>query len=110
MPKHCIVIGAGIIGASVAYHLAKAGARVTVLDEADPGGIATRPSWAWINASWGNPRDYFRLLTRSMREWKRLGDEIPGLRVDWCGSLCWDIAGEARETFIREHSSWDYGM
>ncbi|WP_172369458.1 NAD(P)/FAD-dependent oxidoreductase [Sporosarcina jiandibaonis] len=32
-----IIIGAGILGASTAYHLAKAGANVTVIDRGDPG-------------------------------------------------------------------------
>ncbi|KON86018.1 oxidoreductase [Sporosarcina globispora] len=35
--KSNIVIGAGILGASAAYHLAKAGAKVTVIDRKDPG-------------------------------------------------------------------------
>ncbi|WP_409272660.1 NAD(P)/FAD-dependent oxidoreductase [Neobacillus sp. SCS-31] len=35
--KKYIVIGAGILGASTAYHLAKAGANVTVIDRHDPG-------------------------------------------------------------------------
>ncbi|PMC33863.1 FAD-dependent oxidoreductase [Bacillus sp. UMB0899] len=35
--KKVIVIGAGILGASTAYHLAKAGAQVTVIDRKDRG-------------------------------------------------------------------------
>ncbi len=35
--KEIIVIGSGILGASTAYHLAKAGAHVTVVDRQDPG-------------------------------------------------------------------------
>ena len=31
MPREVIVIGAGIIGASIAWHLAKAGAKVWVI-------------------------------------------------------------------------------
>ena len=64
--KNILVIGAGIIGASIAYHLARDGARVTILDAGQGGGIATRYSWAWINASWGNPEPYFRLRMRAI--------------------------------------------
>lgn len=35
--KKFIIIGAGILGASTAYHLAKAGADVTIVDRKDPG-------------------------------------------------------------------------
>lgn len=35
--KSYIIVGAGILGASTAYHLAKAGAEVTVVDRQDPG-------------------------------------------------------------------------
>lgn len=36
MPSY-VVIGGGVLGASAAYHLAKAGAAVTLVDRADPG-------------------------------------------------------------------------
>ncbi|TSB46191.1 NAD(P)/FAD-dependent oxidoreductase [Alkalicoccobacillus porphyridii] len=36
MKKH-VIIGAGILGASAAYHLARAGEAVTIIDRADPG-------------------------------------------------------------------------
>ncbi|WP_079506076.1 NAD(P)/FAD-dependent oxidoreductase [Mesobacillus jeotgali] len=36
MKKH-LIIGAGILGASTAYHLAKAGERVTIIDRGEPG-------------------------------------------------------------------------
>jgi D-amino-acid dehydrogenase len=34
---HIVVVGAGILGASTAYHLARYGARVTIVDQAHPG-------------------------------------------------------------------------
>ena len=47
--KSYIVVGSGILGASTAYHLAKAGAKVTIVDRQDLGqatdaaaGIAVR--------------------------------------------------------------------
>ena len=110
MAKRVIVVGAGIIGASIAWHLAKAGATVTVLDGAEPGGLATRNSWGWINASWGNPEPYFRLRQRAMREWRRLDREVPGLSVNWCGGLIWDLEPAALDAFATEHASWGYGV
>ncbi|MBI2718870.1 MAG: FAD-binding oxidoreductase [Rhizobiales bacterium] len=110
MPKSVIVVGAGILGASVAWHLAKAGAAVTVLDAGEPGGLATRTSWGWINANWGNPQPYFRLRLRSMEEWRRLDREVPGLTVSWCGGLIWDVEPAALDAHAVELRSWGYGI
>lgn len=109
-PKQVIVIGAGIIGASIAWHLTKAGAQVTVISESGAGGVATPNSFAWINASWGNPEIYFRLRTRAMAEWARLANELPGLPLAWCGGLCWDLPADRLEAYAAEHLSWGYGI
>jgi glycine/D-amino acid oxidase-like deaminating enzyme len=106
--KSVIVIGAGIIGASIAWHLARAGANVTILDSGAGGGVATPNSWAWINASWGNPESYFRLRKRSMLEWRRIDREVPGLQVDWCGGLSWDLPPDKLEAYAVEHIDWGY--
>ncbi len=108
MPKRIIVVGAGIIGASIAWHLAKAGAKVTVIEAGEAGGLATRHSWAWINASWGNPEPYFRLRMRSIAEWKRLDAAVPGLRVDWCGGLIWDLEPDALDAYAKERDAWGH--
>jgi len=108
--KEIIVIGAGIIGASIAWHLTKAGARVTVISTSGAGGVATPNSFAWINASWGNPEIYFRLRIRAMAEWRRLARDVPGLPVEWCGGLCFDMPPDRLEAYAAEHSSWGYGI
>lgn len=108
--KHIIVIGSGIIGSSIAWHLAKAQIAVTVIEAGDTGGLATRNSWAWINASWGNPEPYFRLRERSMLEWRTMDREVPGLAVKWCGGLIWDLEPAALEAYAKEHASWGYGI
>ncbi len=108
--KHVIVVGAGIVGASAAWHLADAGARVTVIDAAGIGGVATPNSFAWINASWGNPEPYFRLRMRSMAEWRRLADAVPSIPLSWCGGLCWDLPPVELEVFAAGHSAWGYGI
>ena len=110
MPKHVLVIGAGIIGASIAYHLAKSGARVTIIDAGEPGGIATRASWAWINGSWGNPETYVRFRMRSMAEWRTLADGIPALGVRWCGSLNFELPPAALAAYEVEHGGWGYRL
>ncbi|MGH3314273.1 MAG: FAD-dependent oxidoreductase, partial [Streptomyces sp.] len=46
-----MVVGAGIVGASVAYHAARAGAVVTLVDAGRPGAGVTADSFAWIGAS-----------------------------------------------------------
>jgi glycine/D-amino acid oxidase-like deaminating enzyme len=106
---HVIVVGAGIIGASIAWHLTRDGARVTVVAE-DNGGVATPCSFAWINASWGNPDFYFRFRHRAMSEWKRLASELPGLPLAWCGGISWDLPPERLEAFATQHRAWGYGI
>ena len=107
--RDIIVIGGGIIGASIAWHLVKAGAKVRLVAER-PGGVATPTSFAWINASWGNPEPYFRLRSRSMVEWSRLARDVPGVQLAWCGSLCWDLPRDELVTYAREHAEWGYDI
>ncbi len=108
--QHVLVVGAGIIGASIAWHLARAGARVTIVDTAEPGGIATAHSWAWINASWGNPLPYFRLRAQAMADWHRVAADLPALGVRFPGGLLWDLPEEELETYAASHADWGYAI
>jgi len=110
MGKTVLVVGAGIIGASVAWHLAQAGCKVTIVDAAEPGGIATPRSFAWINASWGNPEFYVHFRRRSMAGWRRIERDIPAVAVDWCGGLMWDPPPEGLTAFAEQHARWGYGI
>jgi glycine/D-amino acid oxidase-like deaminating enzyme len=57
-----VIVGAGIMGASIGYHLAKRGAHVTILEQQRPGNGATEKSFAWINATFSKqPRPYYDL-------------------------------------------------
>ena len=51
-----IVIGAGVMGASVAYRLAQAGAAVTVLEATRVGGGTSAISFAWTDTQQGRAR------------------------------------------------------
>lgn len=49
--KRVVVIGAGIVGASLAYHLAGKGANVTLVEAEDIASGVTGASFAWLNTS-----------------------------------------------------------
>lgn len=104
------MVGAGIVGASIAWHLVRAGARVTVVAAGGAGGVATPATFAWINASWGNPEPYLRLRSRSMREWSRLAAELPSVGLSWCGGLCFDLPPDELKAYAAEHGAWGYGV
>ncbi len=107
--QHVIVVGAGILGASIAYHLARRGARVTLLDRGPPAGEATGASFAWINASFRNPKPYYDLRMVGMQEYRRLEAELDGrLVVTWGGGLNWDLDESEIEPLVRQHAGWGY--
>ncbi|MEO1552827.1 MAG: FAD-dependent oxidoreductase, partial [Pseudomonadota bacterium] len=87
--KHVAVIGGGIIGSSIAYHLARDGADVTLLERGGLAERASRGTFAWINATWAKqPRHYHALNQAGLTGWKRLQTELD-LPVRWGGSLEW---------------------
>ena len=101
-----VVVGAGIVGATVAWHLARRGASVTVLDAGDLGGTATAASWAWINACTADIADYARLRIEAMAEWRRLQYAMPQLQVQWSDGLVWDAPAAELEARAKRFESW----
>ncbi|MEM8948319.1 MAG: FAD-binding oxidoreductase [Pseudomonadota bacterium] len=96
MKENTTVIGAGIVGASIAYHLAKRGADVTIIDRTGIAAGATGKSFAWINAHHTENEAYHRLRYQSIAEFHRLDRELEGgLGLSWCGALSFDVLGEA---------------
>ena len=108
-----VVVGAGIVGASIAYHLVKRGASVVIVEAVRPGAEATEKSFGWINATFSKrPREYFDLNQLGLAGWRRLEIELGGeLKVQWGGSVSWAPAGatadELREN-VRTHQQWGY--
>jgi glycine/D-amino acid oxidase-like deaminating enzyme len=93
---HVAVIGAGIVGASIAFHLARSGARVTILDRTGPAAGATRNSFAWIDP-WTLDLHYQQLRLRSIAAYHRL-DRPLGLGVIWGGYIDWaESAADAKD-------------
>lgn len=109
-----VIVGAGIMGASIGYHLAKRGAHVTILEKKRPGNGATEKSFAWINSSFSKqPHSYFDLNLRGIAGWRRLTLELGGdLHIQWGGSVEWFEPGtpEAEKLMqqVRAHQQWGY--
>jgi D-hydroxyproline dehydrogenase subunit beta len=76
--RRCVVVGAGILGASVAARLAGAGLRVTLLDQDQPGRATSQWSFAWLNSNDKGPRPYHDLNHAGMRAWAELAPDLDG--------------------------------
>lgn len=107
--KHAIIIGAGIIGAASAYYLAKAGWRLTVIDSGDAGGLATRASFGWINASFHLDDDHFRLRHAGMAAHRALAAEVSGYHT-WPGCLWFEDQGEEATEFAAKLTALGYAV
>jgi glycine/D-amino acid oxidase-like deaminating enzyme len=108
-PLRVVVAGAGIVGASIALQLARAGATVTVVDRSGPASHASRGTFAWINATWAKqPRHYHALAQEGVAGWGDLEDLL-ALPVRWGGSIEWFDSVERTERLagqIDEQVAW----
>lgn len=88
-----IVIGAGLVGASLAYELVRRGREVTVIEAELPAGQASGRSFGWINASFALNDAHFALRVAGMAAHERLSSALPGFhRVSGC--LWWEEQGK----------------
>lgn len=104
-----VVAGAGIIGASIAYHLSKLGASVTIIDAEGPATHASRGTFAWINATWAKqPHHYHTLNQDGLANWKDLQQTLD-LPIRWHGSLEWFDNADRQDKLARqiaEQAEW----
>jgi glycine/D-amino acid oxidase-like deaminating enzyme len=105
-----LVVGGGILGSSISFRLAEAGAEVVLVDAGTPGGGTSGASFAWVNARTKRPRHYFDLNLAGMQSHRRLAAELP--EPDWwvpSGGLEWvelDAADAAAES--ARLTEWGY--
>lgn len=107
-----VVVGAGIIGASTAYALSKAGLKVIIVEACRPASGASGASFAYINAFRKQPETYFRLSVEAVKAYAQLEQELGstlGLRLS--GSLEWAASGDERDVMLSQAArvrSWGY--
>lgn len=89
--KRVVVIGAGIVGASSAYHLADKGAKVILVEAEDIASGATGASFAWLNTSHPEPDPIAQLRGSAIKEYRRLETQLPGLEIRWTSALSYSV-------------------
>jgi len=83
-----VVVGSGAVGTSVAYHLAKRGKRVTVVDRAGTGAGTSAATFALIWVHSKEPAHYMELSLRSARMFPPLVRELDAdVHLDQPGGL-----------------------
>jgi glycine/D-amino acid oxidase-like deaminating enzyme len=109
------VIGTGVIGAAVGWHLSGRGVDVLFLDRGEPGAGVTDWTFSWVNASnKTQTREYFELSAAGMSAHYRLAAQI-GADAWWypTGHLRWADEGGATEALrarVSQLSSWGYDV
>lgn len=121
MNPDVIVVGAGVVGAATAFRLARAGARVTLLDRAGPGRGTSSTSFAWVNSNDKPPLPYHRLNAESVVAHRRLRDDVladtgANGTASWLyesGGLEWTDTDAGRERLLAKVERlrvWGYGI
>ncbi|BCH23362.1 NAD(P)/FAD-dependent oxidoreductase [Mesorhizobium sp. L-8-3] len=105
-----VIVGGGILGASAAWHLARAGAEVTVLEKRPEAAAGvTRWSYGWVGTSSGLPSSdpaCFSLEMEAVREFARLADELGPLPIAARGAVVWrDIDEETAELVAEQQAA-----
>ena len=76
-----VVVGAGIVGCAAAYHLARRGVRVVVLERGPAPGEQSRKNWGFVRQQGRDPRE-MPLVMEANRIWRQLEQEL-GADVEW---------------------------
>lgn len=96
-----VVIGAGSVGAHVAYRLQQQGAQVVLLDASTPGGGTTASSIAMLNEfpqrAWDEESGRAKMRAELDEMFRELADEVPGDYLHLSGSLMWVSEAEEQE-------------
>ena len=99
---HVGVVGAGIVGASIAVHLAEKGARVTLFERASPASGATQNSFGFLNI-FDLDHHYQSVRQKSVLAYRRLDTPLQ-LGITWGGYINW-TGNEAEAGTVRDYAA-----
>lgn len=97
MAERITIVGAGVIGAAIAFYLSRAGASVTVIDAAMPASGASGRSFGWINASFFISPDHYRLRLTAIAAHHQLAVDLGPTGSQWPGAISWEQKGDELE-------------
>ena len=98
-----VIIGAGVIGTSTAYFLAKHGARVLLCEKGRVGGEQSSRNWGWVRQQ---GRDWAELpiMMESNRIWRDLARNTGEKDLQFTPSGCIYLAETGRQ--LAKYESW----
>ena len=90
-----LIVGSGIVGASIALSCLNLGADVVVVEKDKLGGAASSNSFGWINASFAESPAYFDLRDAAVNAFRNLKADLKlNDYVSWQGTLWWEDSGD----------------
>ncbi len=108
MTQRILIVGAGLIGATLAYRLAQGGAVVTIVDRAGPAAGASGTSFGWINASFYADADHHRLRFAGIAAHRRLHAEMPDCGITWQQCLWFEEQRDALDRMAKALMELNY--
>lgn len=88
---HTVVVGGGVIGVSIATHLQRTGARVTIVTETEIGDGASGRSLSWLNSAGSRSAPYHALRMAGIDRYRTLSSHDPSTQpwLQFHGGLYW---------------------
>ena len=98
-----VVIGAGVIGTSTAYFLAKHGAKVLLCEKGRVAGEQSSRNWGWVRQQ-GRDQAELPIMMESNRIWRDLARSTGEKDLGFTPSGCIYLAQSERQ--LAEYESW----
>ena len=105
---HTLIVGAGITGAALAFHLTRRGEVVTIVSTHSEGGLASTASFGWLNASYYLSHPHYRLRHEGLAAHRRLTEALPTLPTTWPGCLWYEATGDAQDETATDLATLGY--